>query len=397
VGFVWLHRGSEGTSGIGKVRAQAWWRACIGASPVRTRRGTGSEIASLAPMQPGSQDLHAFAARVLIVLGLVALALFLWRVADVLLLIFGASLVAILLRTIADPLMRWMPERVALGVAVLAILLVIGGTALLFGTEIRSQLSELMNRLPGGWKSVEALIAANEIGAMLLDALRKAGPDFSAIAVQVTQAGAIAAGAVVQLLIVAFGGLYLAGSPDIYRNGLLKLFPEGGRERVAGVIDASARALRLWLLGQLITMIIVGLLTGLGLWLIGVPAPLALGLLAGLFEFIPYIGPILAAIPGILIALTVGFDIALLALLVYVVVQQVESNAVVPLVARQVLALPPALAVFSVIALGLVFGPLGFVFAAPLTVLLVVAIGKLYVRETLGASTSIPGEKPGKR
>jgi predicted PurR-regulated permease PerM len=345
-------------------------------------------------MRTRSPDLHAFAARVLIVLALTALALFLWRVADVLLLIFGASLVAILLRSIADPLMRWMPERVALGMAVVAIMAVIGGVAVLFGTEIRAQLSELFERLPGGWKSVEAAIEGNELGAMVLGAIRDTGPDFSAIAVQVTQATAVAAGAIVQLLIVAFGGLYLAGNPEVYRSGLLKLFPEGARERVAGVIDTSARALRLWLVGQLITMTIVGVLTGLGLWLVGVPAPLALGLLAGLLEFIPYLGPILAAIPGILIALTVGFDTALYALLVYVVVQQIESNAVVPLVARQVLALPPALAVFSVVALGIVFGPLGFVFAAPLTVLLVVAVGKLYVRETLGAPTSVPGEKP---
>jgi predicted PurR-regulated permease PerM len=344
-------------------------------------------------MQPGSQDLHAFAARVLIVLGLTALALFLWRVADVLLLIFGASLVAILLRTMADPLMRWMPERAALGVAVLAILAVVGGTVVLFGTEIRNQLSELLERLPGGWESVESYIRGNEIGAMVLDAIRNTGPDFSAIAAQVTHATAMAAGAVVQLLLVAFGGLYLAGNPEIYRNGFLKLIPEGARERVGGVIDASARALRLWLLGQLITMVIVGVLTGIGLWLIGVPAPLALGLLAGLLEFIPYIGPILAAIPGILIALTVGFDVALYALAVYVVVQQIESNAVVPLVTRQVLALPPALAVFSVVALGLVFGPLGFVFAAPLTVLLVVAIARLYVRETLGEPAAVPGDK----
>lgn len=140
-------------------------------------------------------------------------------------------------------------------------------------------------------------------------------------------------------------------------------------------------------------MVAVGALTALGLWLIGLPAPLALGLLAGLLEFVPYVGPILAALPGVLIAASLGPETMLYALLVYVVVQQVESNAIVPLVARQVLSLPPALAIFSVVALGLVFGPLGLVFAAPLTVLLVVAIGKLYVRETLGQPVKVPGEE----
>jgi predicted PurR-regulated permease PerM len=347
-------------------------------------------------MNSPPSDLHEFAGRVLVVLALVTLALFLWQVVDVLLLIFGASLIAILLRTLADPIARHtpLPESVALGLVVLLVLGLFGLAGWLFGSEIAAQLGELVDRLPDAWDSVQAYLADTRLGSIVLDALDGAGPDIGVIAARLTQATTLAAGAVVQLLLVAFGGLYLAGNPEIYRSGFLKLFPDGGRERVAGVIDSSANALRLWLLGQLITMIAVGILTGVGLWLVGVPAPLALGLLAGLLEFIPYVGPILAAIPGILIALTLGPEMALWALLVYVVVQQIESNAIVPLVARQVLKLPPALAIFSVVALGVVLGPLGLIFAAPLTVLLVVAIGRLYVRETLGEPAKIPGEEP---
>jgi predicted PurR-regulated permease PerM len=342
--------------------------------------------------------LHEFVGRVLVVLALTALALFLWRVADVILLIFGASLIGILLRAIATPIARHTPlgETLSLGVAVALVLSALLGGAWLFGNEVRDQLGELFKRLPQAWESAQEYLASTQIGAMILEAMEGSAPDVQVIAARITQFGALAAGAVVQLLLVAFGGLYLAGNPDVYKTGFLKLFPENGRERIAGVIDASERALRLWLFGQLITMTAVGVLTGLGLWLIGVPAPLALGLIAGLLEFIPYLGPIVAAIPGILIALSLGPEMALWALLVYVVVQQIESNAIVPLVARQVLALPPALAIFSVVALGVVFGPLGFIFAAPLTVLLVVAVAKLYVRETLGESAKVPGEKRGR-
>jgi len=224
------------------------------------------------------------------------------------------------------------------------------------------------------------------VGGVVLRGIEDASPNLGNVATKITQA---------TVMTVAFGGLYLAGDPQVYRAGLLKLIPEGARDQVAGVIDTSARALRLWLFGQLVTMAAVGLLTGIGLWLIGVPAPLALGLVAALAEFVPYVGPILAAIPGLLIALSVGPDTMWWALLVYVVVQQVESNAIVPLMARQVLALPPALVIFSVVALGLVLGPLGLVFATPLTVLLVVAVGKLYVRETLGEPLEVPGESKG--
>jgi predicted PurR-regulated permease PerM len=137
---------------------------------------------------------------------------------------------------------------------------------------------------------------------------------------------------------------------------------------------------------------IVGALTGIGLWLVGVPAPLALGLLAGLLEFVPYIDPVLAAVPGLLLALSVAPEVLLYTLLVYLGVQQLESNFVLPLVQREVLELPPALVIFSVVGLGVILGTLGWIFAAPLTVLLVVVIGKAYVREALGTRTKVPGD-----
>jgi len=342
-------------------------------------------------------NLRGFVVRVLVVLALIALALFLWRVADVLLLIFGASLVAILLRAVAGAIARRtpLPDAAALALAVVLLVGLLAAVGWLFGAEISAQMSELVARFPDALASARAWLEGSTVGEVVLRGIEDASPNLGNVAAKITQATVMTAGALLQLLVVAFGGLYLAGDPQVYRAGLLKLIPEGAREQVAGVIDTSARALRLWLFGQLVTMAAVGLLTGIGLWLIGVPAPLALGLVAALAEFVPYVGPILAAIPGLLIALSVGPDTMWWALLVYVVVQQVESNAIVPLVARQVLALPPALVIFSVVALGLVLGPLGLVFATPLTVLLVVAVGKLYVRETLGEPLEVPGESKG--
>lgn len=340
-------------------------------------------------------SLHDFTLRVLIVLALVVLALFLWRVIDVLLLVFGAALVAILLHALADPIQRRTrcPPSVALGIAVVLVLALIGAAGWLFGHEIRTQIGEIFNRLPTAWRSISDYLQQYEVGKLLLQGMQDSEATLGAVAPKVAQASAVAATAVVHLLLVAFGGVYFAINPGIYRRGFLKLFPETARERVAGVVDTSARALRLWLRSQLITMVIVGMLTGLGLWLAGVPAPLALGLLAGLLEFVPYIGPILAAVPGLLLAFTLGPQVVLYALLVYVLVQQIEANIVLPVVERHVLKLPPALVIFSVVALGLVFGTLGLLFAAPLTVLLVVVVSKLYVRETLGTATKVPGER----
>ena len=122
------------------------------------------------------------------------------------------------------------------------------------------------------------------------------------------------------------------------------------------------------------------------------PAALALALLAGLAEFVPLVGPIVATISALLIALSVGWETALWTLLLYIVIQQVESNLIIPLVQRRVVELPPAVTLFAVVAFGLLFGLLGVLFATPLAVVVFVAVKKLWVRETLGAPTKMPGE-----
>jgi predicted PurR-regulated permease PerM len=136
----------------------------------------------------------------------------------------------------------------------------------------------------------------------------------------------------------------------------------------------------------------LSLLTGLGLWLVGVPSPLALGLIAGLLEIIPYAGPIISAVPGLILALTQSPTEALWALLVYVVVQQIEGNILMPVVQKKAVSLPPALTVFGVVAAGILFGIPGLTFAGPLLVVAFVLVKRLYVRGALGTSTPVPGE-----
>lgn len=344
-----------------------------------------------------NESLHRFTLQVLVVLALVALALLLWRLAGVLLLVFGAGLVAIALHALADAVrarLGW-GFRAGLAVAVLLVAAVLAGAVWLVGREVSSQFGEVLARLPQGLESLRGWVRSHGWGSWVPAGLESAQAALQAVASRLPQAALVVSAGLVNLVLVVFGGIYLAANPAAYRNGFLKLFPPGARARVGGVADAGVRALRLWLRAQLFTMAIVALLTTAGLWVAGVPAPLALGLIAGLAEFIPYLGPIAAAIPGILLALTVGPDVALYAVLVYLAVQQLEGNVILPLVTRDVLELPPAFLVFSVVAFGIVFGTLGWIFAAPLTVLAVVVVGRLYVEETLGAPVRLPGERAG--
>jgi predicted PurR-regulated permease PerM len=173
----------------------------------------------------------------------------------------------------------------------------------------------------------------------------------------------------------------------------MKLVPAGKRSLIGEAMMDSERALRLWLKGQLIAMIIVGVLTGVGLWLLGVPSAMVLGLLAGLLEFIPFAGPIISAIPAILIALAAGPDLALWVALLYVAVQQLEGALVQPLVQQYAVELPGVVLLFALIAFGTVFGAIGVILAAPLAVVTYVLVKRLYVQEALDTPTPIPGEK----
>ena len=193
-----------------------------------------------------------------------------------------------------------------------------------------------------------------------------------------------AAGALASLLLVVFGGAYLALDPRMYREGLVRLMPPPIRSEMDATLADAGQALRHWLAGQALAMLLVGTLTGIGLWLVGVPSAMALGFIAGLAEFVPILGPVLAAIPAILVASTQGGQVALLALLVIVVVQQLESNVITPLIAENTVSIAPAVALFAVVAMGVLFGPLGLLLGFPLTVVAHVAIKRLYLRDTLG-------------
>jgi predicted PurR-regulated permease PerM len=280
---------------------------------------------------------------------------------------------------------------VATAVTIGLVLLIAGW---LVGAEVRAQVADLVDRLPSAWRLLQQRLGVHDLGQWLAqraqDGAASAGSVLSSLVDVTTTLGS----AFANLLLVAIGGVFLATEPELYRRGLLKLVPgERARERLDDTLHACSRALRRWLLGQLVSMTIVGVLTGLGLWLIGVPAPLALGLLTFLAEFVPLVGPVLAAVPALLLGLSQDFATALWVLLLYLAVQQVESNMITPLVQRKVVELPPALTLFGVVALGVVLGPLGLILGAPLLVVAVVATKKLWVRETLGEPTRVPGEE----
>lgn len=333
-------------------------------------------------------EVGPYTRRLLVTILLVGLALFLWRIVDVVLLAFGAVLLAVLLRRFAD----WIGRRLrlsrgwALVLAVIVLVVVIGGSVWFFGREVSAQVDLLARILPEAWSNVRDRLQAHAWGRGLVEQIQSL--DFRTLSEgvlnNVTSAVMAAVGVIGNLLLLVAGGVYLAVQPRLYRDGVVMLVPRGAERRTRDALDATGEALSQWLKGQVIAMATIGALTTLGLWVLGVPSALALGLFAGLAEFVPLIGPIISAIPALLVASSVGLDTTLYVLGLYVLVQQIEENVVTPLVQRRLNAIPPALALFAVVAMSLAFGPLGMLLAAPLTVVLFVMVRRLYVQDALG-------------
>jgi predicted PurR-regulated permease PerM len=184
------------------------------------------------------------------------------------------------------------------------------------------------------------------------------------------------------VLLVVFVGCFLAASPEPYVNGTLALVPPRHRPRIREVMDEITQRLRDWVKGQLVAMTIVGVLTTLALWVIGLPMAIVLGVAAGLLDFIPNFGPLIAAVPAVLLAAGHGKIAPVVG--VYLVVQFVEGWILRPYIERKAVDTPPALLLAVQVLLASVAGMLGLLAAPALIVVADVVIRRLYVEDLLG-------------
>jgi predicted PurR-regulated permease PerM len=181
------------------------------------------------------------------------------------------------------------------------------------------------------------------------------------------------------ILIVVFLSIYLAADPQLYRRGALALIPHRRRKQAALVMDRVASVLRKWLVTQLIAMLVIGAVTTTVLLILRVKAAVALGVLAGLFEFIPTVGPLLSAIPGVAMAFLDSPEKAAMVAVAYWGIQFLENHILIPLLMKGGMDLPPALTVITQALLALVFGFLGLMVAVPLLATVMVMVQVLYV------------------
>jgi len=346
-------------------------------------------------LQPGAPTmaLGTFTGRLLVILVIAALAGALWQLSDILILLFGAILLAIGLCAAARLVARYarIPRSVALAGVFLLGLCVFVAALWVFGSTIAAQLNDVIKAAPAGFKLFMAWMAELPFGQRMLDQVRGLNVvDATGWATSaVTSVGGLITRALAYGMVALFVAIYLAAQPDRYRHLCLRLVPPAQRPIAENLFGVTGQVLQRWLVGQLVVMVAIGVLSGCGLWLLGIEAAFALGLMGGLLCFIPYVGAILAAIPAVLVALTQGPTYAASVVGMYVIVHFVEGNFITPMVQAEATAFPPVLAILSTVAFSVLFGPLGVLLAAPLTLVLLATIEVLYVQQGLGEAPEL--------
>lgn len=349
-----------------------------------THHGTSTETNTPEPFH--RKVLKAVA----ITLALLLLVFFVYYTFNsVLLLVFAGVLIATFFRGTANVLSNYtsIPRGWSLGLVVLVVVGVSVAGWWLLAPQVSEQVNRLSEELPKAVVNLEQQVSQSKLGHKLVDEIPTPASLLDSNNGWLKKSlGVLSStfGVLANIYVTLFIAIFLIVSPKTYRKGIILLFPIPRRERARHVLDKIGSTLYKWILGKLFSMVVVGVMISIGLWLMGFPMAIALGVIAAILSFIPNFGPILALLPAVLIALLQGPMQAFYIVIMYTAVQAVESNLLTPLVQKRMIKMPPALIISAQLLLGVFSGPLGLVLATPLIAVVLVLIKMLYIQDVLG-------------
>jgi predicted PurR-regulated permease PerM len=339
-----------------------------------------------------------------IALLLLSLFLLIGYAASFFFLVFGGIAFAVVLSALAHVVERNTPLSYGVAVAAVVVLLaaLIAGTIGVLAPSVSEQASQLADSLPSSVDELKRRLGQSRWGQRLLEGipsdpgkLLAGGGAGKGLLTQVTGVLSGTLGVLVNVLIVVITGIYLAADPGTYRRGFARLFNPTYRARLLGVMDECYDTLKNWFISRSITMVVVGVTTGGGLALLGVPFAVVLGIIAGVLNFIPNLGPYLALAPALLVAFPQGGLTALYVVILYQSIQSLEGYVLTPLLDKKFVSVSPALLLFGQVLLGLLVGLAGVLFASPLIAVLLVIVRELYVKDRLEADRRSGDEEAG--
>ncbi len=352
---------------------------------------------------PGGDGHREFVRRawaiVLILAAVVGTVLLLWVASQILLLLFAGILLAIFLHLVSGGVERLthLNSGWALAVTILLLLGLLAGAGWLLATPVSEQMQQLSDQLPKAIAQLQAQLEKYAFGKNVVEQFKNFSAQLGPLWGQITSFFSMTLESILGMLLIVFFGIYFAADPCLYINGFLSLLPQQRRARAREVIFEIGNHLRHWLLGQLISMTIVGVLTWLGLWLLGVPLSGMLGFIAGLVDFIPVVGPWLAGILAALLGLLKQPVLPLYVALLFVGIHLFESHLLIPQVQKFSTKLPPVLTILALALFTRWFGFLGLLLSTPLLAVVVVLVRTLYQEKlqyvTKPENTSASGGK----
>ena len=359
----------------------------------------------------------------IIAVAVAGLFLFLWYSVYVLFLLFAGVLLAILLRALAEVVSRvtGLSHRWSLAIVLVVLAVALSGFWYLAASSVTQQLAELSKQIGPAWENFQNKARQTSVGRFALEqigptsrptTLPTTGPAGESAAANGAPAGAGSSGGGISsalvgrfggfistlldlfaaLVVVLFTGLFLAFDPKQYVRGTIRLVPPRYRMRAGEILGAMGYTLKWWLIGQGVTMTVIAIATWIGLAIIGVRLAFILGVLAGLFNFIPNFGPLISMIPATLLALTDSPAKALAVVILFIVLQNLEGNLLTPMIQRRSVDLPPAIGIIAQILLGILVGAVGLMLAWPLAAVAVLAVKMMYVEDVLGDELPTPDD-----
>ncbi|MGY6695989.1 MAG: AI-2E family transporter [Roseinatronobacter sp.] len=333
----------------------------------------------------GAQRIFTLNA-ILLTAGLLVLG---YLISDVLLLVFAAILIAVGLDGWAGAAARHSPlsRGWALVAVASSIALVIVGSLTLTATGLIQQFQDLGEQVTDFWERVQDWLSNRSEMDVIDDIAPDNGQISDAAGDMLGHAmtfGISALGAISSLAIIIVLSGFLAANPELYRGGLIRLVRPDQRAVADDTLSSIAYALRWWFLGQLVSMALLGVTVGVGLLLLGIDLWFALAVLTALLTFVPFLGPLIATVPIVAVGFAEGTQTGLIVLAGYLVIQNIEGSFITPLIQKKAVNLAPALLITTQVLLSLAFGVVGLILAAPLTIVAMVSVQKLYVENVLG-------------
>ncbi|MBE9585601.1 AI-2E family transporter [Mucilaginibacter sp. JRF] len=331
-----------------------------------------------------ADDELSFAHKVWIVVGILALSvclILILRVAfNVLLMVFAGSLIAVFFHGFADMIQRWTKWKRApcVIISVLGTFLLLGTLFWFMGNTIQHQIASLSDEFPKVVKAAQAKLQQTSWGAKLVKNV--SGYDATQLMTTAQSFFSTSFGVLGDLYIILFLGIFFTSAPSLYKNGIIKLVPPAAKENAHVVLDRLSFVLKGWMKGMLLAMCLIAVLTVTGLSVVGIPMALTLALLAGLLNFIPNFGPLIAMVPAVLLGFMDSANTAIIIAIMYILIQTLESNIITPMVQKKMIDLPPALTIISQVLMGTLSGVLGILLATPILAVVIVLVDELYVK-----------------